>query len=234
MWLFLLMWPILYGMFAIHSEMPAEHHQSVAIAKRLEGTLDAQQFPTNEQWAIAPAYYFDADWQGKNVDPLRATSVQLLWTPQTLLVRFTARYRNITVFRDSDPDGRRYELWDRDVAEVFLQPHSSDVWRYKEFEVSPNGFWLDLDISSGKNENLRSGMLRRVSIDEKNKVWVADLALPMKSLTPHFDSKFPWHVNFFRVEGPAEPRFYSSWRATNSPKPNFHVPEAFGTLRFEE
>jgi alpha-galactosidase len=233
-WLFLLMCPILYGMFAIHSETPVEHNRSAAIAKRLQEAPDAQGFPANEQWANAPKHYFDADWQDRNADPQRATAVQLLWTPQTLFIRFTAHYRNITVFTDSEADGRRYELWDRDVAEVFLQPDSSDAWRYKEFEVSPNGFWLDLDISSGKNENLRSGMLRRVNIDEKNKVWIADIALPMKSLTPHFDPEISWRVNFFRVEGPAEPRFYSSWRATNSPRPNFHVPEAFGTLRFED
>jgi alpha-galactosidase len=43
-----------------------------------------------------------------------------------------------------------------------------------------------------------------------------------------------WRVNFFRVEGAAEPRFYSAWRPTNTPKPNFHVPEAFGALVFTD
>lgn len=234
MWLFLAMWPILYAMLAIPSEMLSEREQPEAVAKRLRDAPGAGGFPSNEQWAIAPTYYFNADWQGRNADPQRATTVQLLWTPETLFIRFTARYRNITVFADSEPDGRRYELWDRDVAEVFLQPDSSDAWRYKEFEVSPNGFWLDLDISSGKNKNLRSGMTRQVSIDEKNRVWLAELALPIKSLTPHFDRNISWRVNFFRVEGLAESRFYSSWRATHSPQPNFHVPEAFGTLRFED
>lgn len=234
MWLFLTMWPILYAMLAMNPGPPSEHNQTNAIAKRLRGVPDSKGFPSNEQWAIATTYYFDADWQGQNADPQRATTVQLLWTPETLFVRFTARYRNITVFTDCEPGGRRYELWDRDVAEVFLQPDSSDARRYREFEISPNGFWLDLDISSGKNENLRSGMIRRVSTDEKNRTWLADLALPMKSLTPHFDPNISWRVNFFRVEGPTEPRFYSSWRATNSPRPNFHVPEAFGTLRFAE
>jgi len=43
-----------------------------------------------------------------------------------------------------------------------------------------------------------------------------------------------WRVNFFRVEGATEPRFYSAWRPTNTPKPNFHVPEAFGALVFTD
>jgi len=56
--------------------------------------------------------------------------------------------------------------------------------------------------------------------------------LPMRSLAPLFDPRAVWRVNFFRVEGAAEPRFYSCWRPTNSPQPNFHVPEAFGKLSF--
>jgi alpha-galactosidase len=217
----------------LSSEPNTAREPSVATAKKVDGPLDADGFPASEQWSLAPAYKFDADWQGKNADPQRATTVQLLFTLDTLFVRFAAQYRTITVFADSDKGGRRYQLWDRDVAEVFLQPDSSDPWRYKEFEVSPNGFWVDLDISHGENQNLHSGLQRRVSINEKTKTWFAELALPMKSITTHFNPKDSWAVNFFRVEGPAEPRFYSCWRPTNSPQPNFHVPEAFGILRFE-
>jgi alpha-galactosidase len=39
-------------------------------------------------------------------------------------------------------------------------------------------------------------------------------------------------VNFYRVEGPQEPRAYLAWRPTKTPQPNFHVPSAFGKLRF--
>ena len=58
--------------------------------------------------------------------------------------------------------------------------------------------------------------------------------LPMKSLTAHFDPKDVWRANFFRIEGEKEPRFYSAWSPTHSPRPNFHVASAFGTLTFRE
>ena len=54
----------------------------------------------------------------------------------------------------------------------------------------------------------------------------------MKALVDHFDPAAEWRLNFFRVEGARESRFYSAWRATNTPQPNFHVPDAFGKLRF--
>jgi alpha-galactosidase len=75
-------------------------------------------------------------------------------------------------------------------------------------------------------------MKSRVVLDERRKIWTAEIALPMRSLAPAFDPKKDWRVNFFRVEGPTEPRYYSSWRLTRTPQPNFHVPEAFGRLCF--
>jgi alpha-galactosidase len=207
-----------------------------AIAVALSGALDHDGFPAQEAWAKAQAVRFDADWQGANTDPLRETEVRLLWTRETLFLRFRCRYRTLTTFSDSDPDGRRYQLWDRDVAEVFLQPDSSDLHRYWEFEISPDGKWIDLDINldkpPGHKENPHSGMKSRVYRDEKQKIWTAEIALPIGTITPRFEPKTDWRVNFFRVEGPTEPRFYSSWRPTNTAKPSFHVPEAFGKLSF--
>jgi alpha-galactosidase len=203
-----------------------------AAAVRMLESADSEGFPRESAWEHTPALRFSADWQGKNADPERETEVRLLWTPETLFLRFLAKYRVITVFSDADPNGRRDQLWDRDVAEVFLQPDASIPRRYKEFEVSPNGYWIDLDIAPGKKRDLQSGLRRRVLLNEATKTWVAELALPMKCLVERFDASATWRVNFYRVEGAAEPRFYSAWRPTGTAVPNFHIPEAFGELIF--
>jgi len=205
-----------------------------AFAVRMACAVDAEEFPPERAWETAPPISFSSDWQGKNTDRQRETQVRLLWNPELLFLRFDVFYRVITVFADSEPTGRRNQLWDRDVCEVFLQPPSSAGRAYKEIEVAPNGFWIDLEISPGEKRDLNSGLRRRVNIDEHNKRWHAVLALPMKSLVADFQLRALWRVNFFRVEGASEPRFYSAWRPTNTPEPNFHVPEAFGGLVFTE
>jgi len=207
---------------------PGKEVIAAAIAHEL--TLDARH-PAAE-WQSAKPVTFCADWQGKNADPDRQTQVRVLWTPQTLYLRFECRYREIFVFADSDPNGRRDQLWDRDVAEVFLQPDPSRPRYYKEFEVSPNGFWIDLDVSPGPLQDLKSGMRSSVWLDKERKTWDAELAIPLKALTAKFDPEAVWRANFYRVEGPKEPRFYSAWQATHTPEPAFHVPSAFGYLHF--
>ena len=84
----------------------------------------------------------------------------------------------------------------------------------------------------GEKHDLRSELKRRVILDGARKVWTAELAIPMKCLVARFDPAVAWRVNFYRVEGAKEPRFYSAWRPTETPAPNFHVPEAFGELVF--
>lgn len=205
-----------------------------AKAVRLKEPVGPEGLPSAAAWENAPAYSFDQDWKGENPDPGRATEVRVLWTPETLFLRFHCKYETIFVWPDARADGWRYELWDRDVAETFLQPDASDAFVYREFEVSPNGYWIDLAVSHGKIEELKSGLRRRVVMDDKAKTWTAELAIPMKALTEQFDPKHQWRANFYRIEGETEPRFYAAWSPTFTPKPSFHVPAAFGTLEFQE
>ena len=224
--------------YTIHSMHPVDPDDSQsnpnAFAVRFTERPDDEGFPSQVSWEKAPLLQFDRDWRGENADPQRATEVRVVWTVETLFIRFRCSYRNITVFPDARADGWRNKLWDRDVAETFLQPDASDPRIYREFEVSPNGYWIDLAVAHGKIEELHSGLRRRVVMDEKLHTWTAEMALPMKCLTTHFDPQLPWRANFFRIEGESEPRFYAAWSPTHSPKPNFHVPSAFGTLKFRE
>ena len=189
------------------------------------------------EWKEASPVTFCSDWQGKNADPERQTTVRVLWSDQTLYLHFDCKFRELHLFDRADTSaGRKDHLWDRDVAEAFLQPDPSKLHYYKEFEVSPNGYWIDLDINLDRapsdSSDLNSGLRKSTHLDRHRHTWSAELAIPIKALTKSFDPAVIWHANFFRVEGQQEPRFYSSWQPTKTPQPNFHVPAAFGELRF--
>lgn len=202
------------------------------VAAHIEHEIVLNAASPAQEWNFANPVAFCSDWQGKNPAPDRETRVRVLWSRQTLYLRFECRYRELYVFEDSEPNGRRDHLWDRDVAEAFLQPDPTHAHTYKEFEVSPNGMWIDLDISPGAKPDLKSGMIRSVILDEKAHTWTAELSIPIKALAAKFDTKAIWRVNFFRVEGKQEPRGYYAWQPTHTPQPNFHVPSAFGRMRF--
>jgi alpha-galactosidase len=205
---------------------------SEIVAAYIDHELEPKDSHKVNEWQNATPVTFCSDWQAKNADPGRETEVRVLWSQQYLYLRFECRYRELFTFEDSDASGRRDHLWDRDVAEAFLQPDPSRERFYREFEVSPNGMWVDLDIFPGGLADLKSGLQRSVIVDEKSKTWSAELAIPLKSLTANFDPAAIWRANFYRVEGKSEPRAYLAWQPTHTPQPNFHVPKAFGKLRF--
>ena len=206
--------------------------QSEIVATRIDCELSLNASCPVEEWQRAEAISFCSDWQGKNFDPGRNTQVRALWSEQTLYLRFECRYRELCVFEDADPDGRRDYLWERDVVEAFLQPDPALPLFYREFEVSPNGMWVDLDIYPGGRADLKSGMQRSAFVDRGSHVWTAEMAIPLLALTSDFDPARIWRANFYRVEGLKEPRAYLAWQPTHTPQPNFHVPAAFGNLRF--
>jgi alpha-galactosidase len=210
----------------------AEFLESEIIACRVSSEIRLDAGNPAKEWESAQPVRFDANWQGRDSDPALETEVRVLWSPEIVYLKFACRYRELFVFEDSDPNGRRDHLWDRDVAEAFLQPEPSPERYYKEFEIAPNGMWIDLDIAPSGLADLKSGLSRSVHVDEPARNWVAEMAIPMKAITAKFDPGAVWRANFYRVEGKAEPRQYLAWQPTHTPQPNFHVPQAFGTLRF--
>ena len=198
------------------------------IAAKLPGLPDANGFPSADAWSNAKPVTFYCDWRGENSDPQRETEARLLWSNHHLYIRFRCLYREIYV--NDKPSGRCDELWLKDVAEIFIQRGEDELRHYREFEISPNGDWLDLDINAGRKSFLMCDLKSRVVCD--GKLWVAELAIPMDCLTPEFNSDEIWRLNLFRIEGREPNRFYSAWQPTCTPKPNFHVPEQFGELVF--
>jgi alpha-galactosidase len=199
-----------------------------AIANRI--TLANEIFPGPADWERAQPAVFRADWQGKQEDPQRETEARLLWSYKSLFVRFRCRYREIYVYEGGNR--RRDRLWLRDVAELFIRRGDEDPGHYREFEISPNGDWLDLDISPGKKTHLFCDLKSRVRIQADLRLWTAELAIPLDCLATSFDPGEIWRLNLFRIEGAEPHRFYSAWQPTHTPQPNFHVPEKFGELQF--
>jgi hypothetical protein len=202
------------------------------VAAPLQEDIELDAAHPSPEWQRATPVRFSWDWQGRNADPAKETEVRVMWSRSTLYLRFVSHYRELNVFSDSDANGRRNHLWDRDVAEAFLQPDPSRPRFYKEFEVAPNGMWIDLDITPGPLADLKSGLRRSAWLDEARQTWAAELGIPFRALTEHFDPAATWHTNFYRIEGKQEPRSYLAWKPTNTPRPNFHVPSSFGRLSF--
>lgn len=188
-------------------------------------------------WKSASQTKITKYWSGETAPKGRHFEARLLWSDTALYVRFDASQSEPLVMSErADITRKMLGLWDRDVCEIFIAPDESQRQKYFEFEIAPNGEWIDLSLETSASLerntdwDYRSGMTSDAKI-EKDRVIMA-IKIPFASLGKIPKKGDVWLGNLFRCVGKDPNRGYLAWRPTETVKPNFHVPEKFGEFRF--
>jgi len=189
-------------------------------------------------WRHAEWTRFDHDMSGRRSFPEAETRIASLWTTKFLYLAFRCNYTTLNVYDGEDTAKERWELWNRDVAEAFINPEPSRMTHYYEFEVAPNNQWIDLEIDKTKtpfnDATWDSHFEHATRVDAKKHVWTCEMRIPVSSMkVAEMRPDVEWRVNFFRADGPGDDshRRFMAW--SSIPKGNtFHVPARFGILKF--
>ena len=187
------------------------------------------------EWSRAQPIQITRKWSGGPAPASRHAEVRIIWTDESLIVRFVCRQEeSVTVSSNPQLGTKTPRLWDRDVCEIFLAPDAKTPERYFEFEASPAGEWLDIAIiltAGGRESNFefQSGMSAAAKAITNQTI--VSMTIPWSTCIPKPESGDRWRLNLFRCVGLGNER-YLAWQPTYTDEPNFHVPEAFGELRF--
>ena len=204
-----------------------------AQSKLAERDVAADTDPNSDFWSAAPAVFIENDTRGNTVPGFR-TEVRSRWTSANLYLLFTCPYQELYLKPEPRTDIETNQLWKWDVAEAFIGSDFKDVRRYKEFEVSPRGEWVDLDINLNPPRSQydwlwNSGFETAGRVDTAGKRWYGFMRIPYASVDPHKAAAGNLlRINFFLSEGNQPGHKTMSWQPTGSA--SFHVPEAFGVM----
>lgn len=183
-------------------------------------------------WGGAADAVMERDSHARPV-PHHRTEVRSLWTTDHLYFLFSCSYEELHLKPAPKLDAETNELWNWDVAEVFLGADFHNIRRYREFEVSPQGEWVDLDVDLNKPHHedgwvWSSGFEVAARIDADHKVWYGTMRIPYTSIDARPAAVGnTLRINLYRSQGPGHQGI--AWQSTG--KETFHAPEAFGTLR---
>jgi hypothetical protein len=197
--------------------------------------LAANQF-VHAEWAKAHPVAITHYWSGAAAPTGRQAEARLVWSNEALCVRYMCNQMEPLVVSPSPQTQKKtLGLWDRDVCEIFLAPDPNVPERYLEFEAAPTGEWIDLALHTmpEKRETdweFHSGMTAAARVDQ-GRVIIA-MRIPWDHWIHKPQKGERWRANLFRCVGSGESRGYLAWRPTLTPEPAFHVPAAFGWLRF--
>jgi hypothetical protein len=216
--------------------VPADSDPDAPLVRAREGLADHAFFTTG----------YPPPREGGGAPPFKLTAFGACWDDTHLFVAFQMQdddiWGNLTD-RD-DP------LYDEEVVEVFISP-TGDLREYYEFEVSPRDVVFDARVLSPDLHRatmrvdtdwncpgLRTAVQVRGTLDDRDdhdQGWSVELAIPFTAF-PEASAPRPgveWRANFYRIER-GETAEFTAWSPTFERPANFHVPERFGVLRFEE
>jgi len=189
-------------------------------------------------WDITQPIHITRYWSGERALATRHTEARAVWSDELLYIRFDCNQAEPLVINNApQTDTKTDKLWEFDVCEIFIAPNDDEPRRYFEFEVAPTGEWLDLAIHQtpqGRETNWQyeSQMITSAKIEE-NRVMMA-ICIPFSSISFQPKINMRKRANLFRCVGSGTNRGYLAWQPTLTTTPNFHVPEAFGWIEFQQ
>ena len=208
----------------------------VFVSRRAAADFALTADPDAPSWKGIAGVVADRDRQGQPV-PGHRTEIRSRWTPGNLYFLFTCPYEQLNLKPDPATDSETDKLWEWDVAEVFIGTDFQNIKRYTEFQVSPQGEWVDLHIDRGPQPATHdvawnSSFEVKARIDAEKRVWYGEMRIPMKVIDkrPAQDGR-EMRINMYRIQGSA-PRKHVNWQPVRNE--TFHTPEAFGTLRLRD
>ena len=201
-------------------------------AKHTTGDFKLNGNLSKSVWQMAEPVRVENTLKEGIAKPELSTNVRVLWSDKYLYLDYECPFAELTTFSPPDLKQERFGLWERDVVEAFVGSDSNNLKHYFEFEVSPNGERIDLEIGGAtKDLEWNSGFESVVKVDEKAKVWTAEMRIPLRALGAGRPTKGArWRLNLYRHD--IAHRVFLAWSPTATA--TAHTPEKFGYLEFGE
>lgn len=202
---------------------------SKAVGKDFALTADPAKGPWKNVKGVTTSH-------GRWGEPVKGsrTEIRSVWTPTNLYFLFINHFETQHLKANPSATEETWGLWEYDVSEVFIGHDLQNINVYKEFEVTPQSEWVDLDVDKSKKPMVdwkwNSNLKVNSRVDQANKIWYCEMQIPWKAIAVNpAEVGQLFRLNLYRIEGKGEGRKYLAWRPVNAP--SYHTPEAFGKLR---
>jgi hypothetical protein len=202
------------------------HAKHVNAAPVIDGQLDPI-------WAGAPPVAWQTDYTGATTGT--KTTARFLWSEKALFVLFELSGAGLNVDTSRPVNTERDKLYEEDCVELFLAPDAARREHYYEMELGPLGHFFDLEIDRAAKTHQTAWSSQpkiKSSSDAAHHTALIEAQLSAPELTSALVAGARLPLALYRMEGKT-PRQYLAWRPPRTPKPNFHVPEGFGTLALD-
>ncbi len=235
----------------------------LSVAPAGEASGAGQELPVYPVSKLAAPIAIDGNWDkpawrpikplvldnfmGAKPDHRPRTSVKLAWDANALYFIFRVEDRYVRAVT------RKYQGWvcEDSCVEFFFTPGAKAGLSYFNLESNCGGtllFWWNpegkphVPVAEEDGAQVEIGHSLPNSVDPEIQApttWTLEGRLPLavvKKYCPDASPPAPgvtWKANFYKCGSMTSHPHYLTWSRVDSPKPEFHLPQYFGSLKFE-
>jgi hypothetical protein len=173
--------------------------------------------------------------------------VKMMYDEENLYVIFSVKDRYVRCIT-KDYNG---PVWEDSCVEFFFSPDIHFPERYFNLEINCGGTPLmqynivprkemtKLAFDEIKMIKTAHSLPQIVDPEIKDQVtWTVEYSIPVKMLEKHSQVTYPkpgveWRANFYKIAMNNSNPHYITWSPVFNDKPNFHLPQFFGVLKFQ-
>jgi hypothetical protein len=198
----------------------------------------------DKAWAAAATAELTFPWESQT-GAKQKTVARLLWDDENLYVSYECEDADITAnfTQRDDPTYRD------DAVEIFINARPSQTVAYIGLEMNARGVlydYLNTDLGGGSRV-----LFKRLNLDDvkvaasldgtlnergdKDRGWSLEASIPLANFLEMSRRPQPgtvWTFNLNRWDGVEPNRRMSIWSDSMQPRPDPHVPQRFGEMRF--
>jgi len=226
------------------------------IAQQKDMTTNEQALVYNID-RLKKAMKIDGKWdkpEWKNIKPVDITNymgeipkfrptvqAKMMYDDENIYVIFRVQDRYVHIVT-KDIGG---QVWTDSACEFFFSPDTSLPLNYFNLEV--NGGGTPLLGYRGKKPTVEDIKMIEIAhslpqiVDPEITepvVWTLEYRIPLAMIEKYSNVTRPkkgvvWKANFYKIAEKTSNPHYITWSVVTNDKPNFHLPQFFGTLNFQ-
>jgi hypothetical protein len=227
------------------NKMMQNMEESVYHVNRLEGEIMIDGVWDKQVWEKVPALEI-TNYMGAKPQFLPTTFAKLLYDDENIYGIFLVKDRFVQCLVQ-ETNGH---VSGDSCVEFFFSPDNSNPLFYFNLEINCGGVPLMQYVTVPRKEYLffHEREISKVEIAhslpkkvfpeiEGDTVWTIEFKLPLKILEQYTSITHPkpgvkCNANFYKTASTTSNPHYLTWSKVDNPRPDFHLPEFFGTLVF--
>lgn len=235
----------------------------VADSKSKATSMKDNEVPVYKVERLKKKLKIDADWnkaQWKKIEPIRITNYMGKISAFQPEVQSKMMYNDthvFVIFKVKDRFVRSIvteyngNVSSDSCVEFFFSPDEQFPLKYFNLEVNAGGTPLMFYIEKPMTElkKLTDNELKQIQIAHSMPetvdpeiagpvTWTIEYSIPLSVLSKYSNLTRPakgvrWKANFYKTGSKTSNPNYITWAVVDFPRPNFHLPQFFGTIQFQ-